>query len=316
MSIKKILLTLIMITFCGCNSNDHLLPGYVEGLYTYISPTIGGKLEVLKVSRGDKVNANDLLFVLDQQPETDQLKQAQNNLAKAEETLTDLTKGQRQTIIDQLNAQREQVVATRDLDKLTLDRYTILYKQGAITKNTLDIADRNYQVDLKKIKEIDANLAEANLGARENQITAQEAVVKAANAEVLQAQWSLEQKTKYAPVTGQVFDTYYRIGEFVPAGQPVVSMLAPENIKIIFFLPETMLSKIKIGQKIKFNCDNCKTAYPATISFISSKAEYTPPVIYSRSSRDKLVYRIEATVTKDIALLIHAGQPIDVFLTQ
>jgi HlyD family secretion protein len=90
--------------------------------------------------------------------------------------------------------------------------------------------------------------------------------------------------------------------------------LAPEDVKLIFFLPEEILSKIKIGQVIKFGCDSCKTNYPATISFISSKSEYTPPVIYSRRSRDKLVYRIEAQITANIASMIHAGQPIDVFL--
>lgn len=313
MSIKKLLLILISIAICGCNPNDGSLPGYVEGLYTYVSPTIAGKLEDLKVNRGDQVKINDLLFVLDQQPETDQLKQAQNKLSQAEETLADLQKGQRQTILDQLEAQRAQAEASLNLDQVTLERYTALYKKGAIDKNTLDIAATNYQRDVKKIKELDADLAEANLGARENQITAQQAVVKAAMAEVKQAEWTLTQKTKYSPVTGEVFDTYYRIGEFIPAGQPVVSILAPENVKLIFFIPETSLSKIKIGQSIKFSCDSCKTSYPATISFISSEAEYTPPVIYSRSSRDKLVYRIEAKVTKGIAAFIHAGQPIDVF---
>lgn len=313
MSIKKIILFLFIFIFCGCN-NNRLFPGYIEGLYTYISPTIAGKLEDLKVNRGDFVKTTDLLFVLDQQPESDQLRQAQNKLNQAEETLVDLQKGQRPTIIDQLLAQRDQTKATLSLDKVTFERYTNLYQKGAIDKNTLDIAATNYQRDIKKIKEIDADLAEANLGARENQITAQQAVVKAAIAEVKQAEWALTQKTKYSPVTGQVFDTYYRVGEFISAGQPVISILAPENVKVIFFLSEANLSKIKIGQSIKFNCDSCKTSYPATISFISSKAEYTPPVIYSRSSRDKLVYRIEAKITKDITAFIHVGQPIDVFL--
>jgi len=306
---------MLCVILCSCHFDDNnALHGYIEGLYTYVSPTIGGRLEVLNVVRGDIVKINSLLFVLDQQPEADQLTEAHHKHKQAKETLTDLQKCQRQTIIDQLKAQREQVLASLDLDKITLERYKTLYIKGAVDKNTLDTASTNYQRDAKKIQEIEANLAEANLGARENQIMAQQAIVEATIAEVQQAEWALAQKTKYSPITGQVFDTYYRIGEFVPAGQPVLSILAPENVKLIFFLPEDSLSKIKIGQVIKFGCDSCKTNYPATVSFISSKSEYTPPVIYSRESRDKLVYRIEAKITSEITSLVHAGQPIDIFL--
>lgn len=314
MGTKKLLL-ISCLALCGCRfDNGQSLHGYIEGLYTYVSPAIGGRLEELRVSRGDIIAANSLLFILDQQPEVAQLNQVQSNLNQAQETLVDLQKGQRQTIIDQLKAQRDQVLASLSLDKITLERYTNLYSKGAIDKNTLDTAATNYQRDMKKIKEIDANLAEASLGARENKITAQKAIVAAAVAETTQAKWALAQKTKYAPISGQIFDTYYRVGEFVPAGQPVLSILAPGNVKLIFFIPEASLSKIKIGQTIKFGCDSCKTKYSAIISFVSSKAEYTPPVIYSRESRTKLVYRVEAKITPEVATMMHAGQPVDVFL--
>jgi HlyD family secretion protein len=311
---RNIFLLLSILLMVSCTHKSTVLQGYIEGRYTYLASAMSGQLDQLTVSRGDAVKTNQLIFVLDQQPETDQLKQAEKNLAQAEQTLIDLQKGQRQTIIDQIIAQRAQAMATLTLDKKTLFRYKKLYTKGAIDKQSVDTAQSNYDYDVRKIKELDANLAEAKLGARENQIKAQQETVAAAKADVKQATWALQQKTMFAPISGTVFDTYYRVGEFVPANQPVVSLLAPQNIKLVFFIPEPLLSAIALGQTIQFTCDSCKEKTPAIISFISQDAEYTPPVIYSKDSRDKLVYRVEAKIAPDIAIRFHTGQPVDVYL--
>ena len=308
-----LLLFILLITSCS-HSKQTVLQGYIEGHYTYLASAMSGQLDELTVSRGDQVKTNQLIFVLDQQPETDQLKQSEKNLAQAEQTLIDLQKGQRQTIIDQIIAQRAQTMATLTLDKKTLIRYKKLYLKGAIDKQSVDTAQSNYDRDVKKINELNANLSEAKLGARKNQIKAQQETVAAAKADVKQATWALAQKTMFAPISGTVFDTYYRVGEFVPANQPVVSLLAPQNIKLIFFIPEPLLSTISLGQTIQFTCDSCKEKTPATISFISQDAEYTPPVIYSKDSRDKLVYRVEAKIAPNVAIRFHTGQPVDVYL--
>jgi len=309
-----VLFTVLLIVSCT-NTKHPEVQGYIEGRYTYLSSALSGRLEKLIVSRGDRIKTNELIFVLDQQPETDQLKQAQKNFAQTQQILIDLQKGQRQTVLDQIKAQRAQAVTVMQLDKKTLLRYQKLYTKHAIDKASVDAAQSNYQRDAKKIKELDANLAEAKSGARENQIKAQQATVEAAMADLKRAKWALAQKTMYAPISGFVFDTYYRVGEFVPANQPVVSLLAPENIKLIFFIPEPMLSRISLGEKIQFSCDGCKEKTLATISFISSQAEYTPPVIYSEATRDKLVYRVEAKIVPDIAIRFHSGQPVDVYLS-
>lgn len=312
---KNIFILLIALLVVSCiKTKQTIVQGYIEGRYTYLSSALSGRLEKLIVSRGDRVEADNLIFVLDQQPETDQLKQAQKNFAQTQQILIDLQKGQRQTVLDQIKAQRAQAVTVMQLDKKTLLRYQRLYTKRAIDKASVDAAQSNYQRDVKKIKELDASLSEAKSGARENQIKAQRATVEAAMADLKRAKWALAQKTMYAPISGFVFDTYYRVGEFIPANQPVVSLLAPENIKLVFFIPEPILSRISLGERIRFSCDGCREKTPATISFISSQAEYTPPVIYSEDTRDKLVYRVEAKIAPDIAIHFHSGQPVDVYL--
>lgn len=173
-----------------------------------------------------------------------------------------------------------------DFAKIQLDRQKNLYAKGATAKTNLDQAQTDYD---SRTQQLAAN-----------------------RAQLIQTNWSLQQKTQYAPVSGQVFDTFYRVGEKVLLGHPVLAVLAPENIKVLFYIPEESLSRIKLGQTIGFTCDGCKEKTKATISYISPEAEYTPPVIYSKDTRNKLVYLVRANLPTNVAQNFHPGQPVDI----
>jgi HlyD family secretion protein len=113
-----------------------------------------------------------------------------------------------------------------------------------------------------------------------------------------------------------VQDTLYRSGEFVAAGNPVVVLLPPENLKVRFFVPQEILPKIKTGETIAVNFDGATKNYSATINFISTQNEFTPPVIYNRENRAKLVYMIEAKFSPADAPELRPGQPVDVKISQ
>lgn len=138
--------------------------------------------------------------------------------------------------------------------------------------------------------------------------------IAAATAQYKQAEWTLQQKTLAAPLDAQVVDVYFRPGENVQTYQPVLSLLAPRYIHVLFYVPEPLLHKIQIGQTISFTCDSCKKKTHAVIHYISPEAEYTPPIIYSEDVRYKLVYLIRADMPEDVAKQFHPGQPVDVFL--
>jgi HlyD family secretion protein len=104
------------------------------------------------------------------------------------------------------------------------------------------------------------------------------------------------------------------VGDFVPAGSPVVSLLPPANVKIRVYVPEPVLGRLKRGQTVSFSCDSCGGPISATISFIADRAEFTPPVLYSKDNRAKLVYLVEARTAPDIAASLNPGQPVDVTL--
>jgi HlyD family secretion protein len=138
-----------------------------------------------------------------------------------------------------------------------------------------------------------------------------EAALRTAEARVASAQTRLSRRKVFSPVAGTVQQIYYRPGEVVPAGRPVVSLLPPGNIKIRFFVPEAELPKLSLGQTVAVQCDNCSKDIAARISFISRTSEFTPPVIYSQDERSKLVYLIEART--DTPQDLRVGQPVSVY---
>jgi HlyD family secretion protein len=139
-----------------------------------------------------------------------------------------------------------------------------------------------------------------------------EAALRTAEARLNSAQTRLSRRKALSPVTGTIQQIYYRPGEVVPAGRPVVALLPPGNIKVRFFVPEPALPKISLGEAVTIRCDGCRGDIAARVTFISRSSEFTPPVIYSQEERAKLVFMIEARTDTPEALRV--GQPVSVRL--
>lgn len=309
-------LLLLVILVASCSKHEQTsLQGFIEGRFTLIVPYSSGYLTQHFVTGGDLVKKGQALFTLDPYPEQAQLEEAMFRLKAAQQRLNDLTKGQRNTVLSGILAQLQQAKAQLLLAQQMLRRDRELYRRRAIGRAKLDESLSAQRVAQNKVNEIKANLSEAKLGARANAILQQQATVEALNAQVLRYEWIVRRKSMSSPVNARVFDTYFRKGEYVQAGQAVVSLLAPENVKLIFYIPEPKLSSIKIGQKVQFGCDGCKKRTTVKIDFISTDAEYTPPVIFSQESRAKLVFRVEATLSPKQSVHFNPGQPVDVYLS-
>jgi HlyD family secretion protein len=141
-----------------------------------------------------------------------------------------------------------------------------------------------------------------------------ESALRTSQARLNSARTRLTRRKMASPVTGTVQQVYYRPGEMVPAGRPIVALLPPGNLKVRFYVPEAVLPRLAYGDVVRVNCDGCPGDITATVSFIAKTAEFTPPVIYSREERAKLVFLIEALPNKPEALRV--GQPIDVTVAQ
>lgn len=317
-SAKWILLVIIFsLLLASCSkSNSTSFLGYIEGRYVYLSSSESGNLVQLAVHKGQTVESGQLAFQLDPQPQQSSLESAKSDLAAAEHDLENLKSGERDTILKRLDAQVAQAQADLKFATVTYQRNKKLRETDVVSQSLVDESLARYQTDTEKLRQANENLAEAKLGARSNLILAQESKMQSAQNNVNRLQWMLEQKTVKIPQAGFIENTFYRQNEFVPAGKPIVSLLPPQNRLLIFYVPETQLSRIKMGQTVYFKYDGSEKLVSADINYISSQAEYTPPVIYSKDSREKLVYWIEAAIDPSLTVTIHPGQPVEVTLGQ
>lgn len=286
--------------------------GYVEGDFVNVATSEPGQLEQLLVAKGGQVAAGAPLFVLESAHEAAALRQAQGQLAAAQALRQDLQSGKRPPELEVVKAQLAQARAEATRAATELERDSAQFATGGIAQAQLDRSRAAAEAAAARVSELEHQLEVANLPAREDQVRAQEAQVAAARAAVDQMQWRLEQKAVAAPVAGLVFDTLYKPGEWVPSGRPVVRLLPPDAVKIRFYVPETALGTLALGQALTIRCDGCAEDIPATVAYIATEAEYTPPIIYSNETRSKLVFMVEAKPGDGTNL--HPGQPVEVIL--
>lgn len=289
--------------------------GYVEGEYVLVASPYAGSLQQLAVARGESVATGAPLFVLEQASETAARREANDRVLAAQARLENLRAAQRPAQLEALQAQARETEAARALSAAQLERERALFEQSFISRARLDEAATNLRRDEARLAQVRAQieLARASIG-RSAEISAAQAEVNAARAVLDQADWRLAQKSISAPAAGLVHDTFFVPGEWVPAGKPVVSLLPPGNVKLRFFIPETLVGAVAIGQRVSVHCDGCTGRIEAAVRYVSPQPEYTPPVIYSRESRAKLVFLVEARPSAADAMRLKPGQPVDVFL--
>ena len=310
--------TVLMFAWIGaCTDNPpDFHQGYVEAEFVRVAAPFSGMLQTLSVARGAQVTAGEPLFALEQENEAAARREAEERLKNAEAQLANLMKGRRAPELDAIRAQIAQAEAAAGLSAAQLKRREDLVARNFVSKESLDEVRAAHERDRQHVRELKAQLDTARLPARPDEIRAAEYNVGVARAELAQADWRLGQKSVKAPVSGLVQDTYYVVGEWVSANQPVVSLLPPQNIKVRFFVSERQLGAIRIGQELRISCDGCAAPVGARINFIAPQAEYTPPVIYSRDERAKLVYLVEARAAAADSVKLHPGQPVEVRLSQ
>lgn len=315
--IRALFIIAFALVTAGCErSPEGVFQGYAEGEFVRVAAPFAGNLQVLNVRRGMQVKAGEPLFALEQVNETAARREAQERARNAEAQLADLKKSKRPSEIDAVREQLAQARASLNLSTVTLSRQEQLAKSNFVSKSAVDEARAAVDRDRARVGELEAQVKTVQLAARQDEIRAAEFNAAAARAALAQADWRLAQKSVNALQSALVNDTNYVVGEWVPAGSPVVSLLPPANIKVRFFAPETALGSLKPGDGVNVRCDGCAAPLAAKITYVSPQAEFTPPVIYSRETRSKLVYLIEARTSPEDAVKLHPGQPVDVTLAR
>lgn len=282
-------IALALFASACARDGDITLQGYGEADYLYLSPQDGGILSQISVKEGDDVAQGAAVFSLDPSRLALSAQSAEADEAAAAARVA------RTGALAQAVAEAESQAA---LARANYRRTSELFERGFAPRAKLD-SDRAA-----------ANAADARVRQSRAERDAAERELGAAQAQTGLAHERVSDLDVAAPRAGRVERIYRRPGEMVGAGEPVVALLPPDNMKIRFFAPETQLAKIQLGERVRISCDSCRDGLTARVSFIAREPQFTPPVIYSVDERDKLVFLVEARL--DQAGAIRPGMPVDV----
>ncbi|MCB1395113.1 MAG: HlyD family efflux transporter periplasmic adaptor subunit [Rhodobacter sp.] len=298
--------------FTLCAPASPFATGYVEGEYTLVAPVQVAQVQTVTAARGDRVAAGTVLVEMERRDAEIALAEAAANLARAQSQRADLLQGARPEEIRVIEANLAAAQAQADEAVRRRDRVSELAERGVATDTQMEDATTAVQVAFATVRQIEAQLAVAQLPARPHAIEQAEAAVHAAQAALERAQWNLDQRTLTLPEPVTVVDVIRHAGEIAGPSAPVLSVLGAGAVKLRLYVPERSVSSISVGGLLTVRCDGCATGQTARITYISDQPEFTPPVIYSLENRQTLVYLIEAEPVDGAGL--NPGQIVDVAL--
>jgi HlyD family secretion protein len=300
------------LAFCGPPTTR--IAGYVEGEYVRLGPIDTARIESVAVRRGERVAPGAVVAVLQTDDAQNAVAESDARLVQAKAQLANLLSGRRPEEIAVIEASAASAKAQeREADR-ALERRQDLFRRGVSTQADLDQAQTARDVAAATVRQSAANLAVARLPAREEEIKAAQNQVTQAQAALDQAKWRLSQRRLVAPAAGIVTDLVRYPGELAGPAAPVLTFLPDGAIKLMVYVPEALLAGTRVGTQLDVRCSGCPSGLSATVSYVAQEPEFTPPVIYSAETRQKLVYLVEARPEGAQAAKLQPGQIIDVVL--
>ena len=283
--------------------------GYLEADYLYVAPLSAGRIEAMPAMEGQAVAPGDVLFALDAIQQQNLLDAAEARVSAAQATLENLETGSRSEELDVIRASLSKAEADLAQAQSNLARSERLLAVGTVPSVRVE-QDRTALASVQaQADQLRAQLAVAELPARNAQQVAAEANLQAAQADAARARQDLDDRVVTAPVAGTVDKVFFRISEVAGVGNPVVALLPGGPLEAWFFVPETERAALAMGEAVTVTCDGC-AAMSAHVIHIASEPQTTPPVIYSREERSRLVYLAKARL--DTSGTLQPGQPVTV----
>jgi HlyD family secretion protein len=302
-----IILVVIALAFVGWrllgpSPRDRMLSGYIEAESLFLAAPVAGTLSSVSAQEGGRVAAGARLFTVAPATLSAQSDQARAQVLQAQTQIAAAAAN-----VDQANAEAAAAAADVDRARRDLDRLLAVRRNdpGAVAGKDIDAARaalRNATARLNAARE----LAQSRR-AQVDSARAQESQARGGEREVA---IRLDQLSPPAPASAPVEDVFFQPGEWVNANQPVVSLIPDNRVKVRFYVPEREVARYRPGRTVRFACDACRGRLTARIAYVSPRPEFTPPIIFSRDSRDRLVFMVEAWPTRPATLM--PGLPVDV----
>ena len=286
----------------GRGAKQHYLSGYIEGENLYLSAPVSGTVQTVSVVEGTRVRAGQALFQIE--PAT---LGAQSEQAHAATSAARTQIASAQATADRADAEVRAAQATADRARSDLARLLSVRRDDPAA-----VAGKEIDAARAALREAEARVAATRetADARRAQVTATRAQAAQAEGGEREAQVRINQLSPAAPSDGRVDQVFFQTGEWVSANQPVVALLPDAKVKLRFYVPQPDVARYRTGQTVRFSCDGCASGLTARISYVSPRPEFTPPVIFSRETRDRLVFLVEARPVRPAQLT--PGLPVDV----
>jgi len=286
------------------------LTGYIEGERVYMAAPVSGSVAALYVREGERVAAGGRTFLIDPAVQRAQAGSAAAAVGAAEARVEDLRKGQRAEELSVFDAELAAAEAAERVAEAEYSRIEPLVRQGIYAPARLDQVRAARDSARAATAAARRRRAVATLGARQDAVAQAELQARQAAGGLVEAEARLGQLSPAAPAAARVEQVFYRPGEWAAANAPVLALLPDNEIKLVFFVPGPEMARYRPGRTVTFRCDGCADAARARISWVSPRPEFTPPILYSKGSRDRLVYRVEAR--PEAAATLNPGLPVDV----
>lgn len=292
---KIIITTIIAITLYGCNGDHEAADAYgnFEAIEVYVSSEVNGKLLELPVQEGSNLDIGREIAFID----STQLVLQRDQLKAGIKAL----KSKLQDIPLQLNA----LIEKKKFLEQEISRVRSLLADSAATRKQLD--------DLVGERDV----VGAQIAAQKSQLSIGNqsllAEIESRELQVRQVQDQVVKSIIRSPMSGVVLERFKEPGEFVGIGQPVIKLADMSQLILRGYVSGDQLSSIKLGQEVSVRVDSLDgnmKLYKARISWIASKAEFTPKIIQTKEERVNLVYAIKVMVENDGWLKI--GMPAEI----
>ncbi len=324
----RIFLAAAVACACACAPMppaDHVrVSGQVEATEVQVAAQVGGRLLELRVAEGDRLKAGDVVARLDAADAQLAMARARADREQADAQLRLLLAGARVEDIRQAEAQlatTETEVRAADAElaaaQADVDRFEALLasnsgsrkqRDDAVTRS--DVAKARAQGARDRVRAAREAVARLRAGSRREEIDAARARVAAAAAQIATWDKAIADATVTAPIAGIVADTLADVGELLQPRAAIVVLTDLDHVWANVYVDEPAVPRLRLGQPATLFTDAGGPGLAGTVSYISSKAEFTPRNVQTAQDRSKLVYRVKVSVN-NAAGMLKIGMPVE-----
>jgi HlyD family secretion protein len=319
---------LVTVLLAACNDrpppNQVRVSGHVEATEVRLAPEVGGRIVLLNVREGDRVEPGTLVLRLDTRDSELLLDRVRAEYQATEAQLRLLQAGSRQEDVRQAEAQsqgvRDEIAAARaelTAAEADLQRFESLLEANAGSRKQRDDARARRDIARERVQGAESRLraseqavARLRSGARPQEIDAARARLAGVAAQVATAEKAIKDGVLVSPTRGIVSQKLAEVGEMAAPRVPVIVITDIDHAWADVFVPEPVIPRIRIGQAATLFTDAGGSGLQGSITFISPKAEFTPRNVQTAEERSKLVYRVRVTVDNSEGIL-KEGMPVE-----